>query len=147
MLPRYKDITDLLKKGSTLEAQEQIMALREGALELQEENHELKLKIRELEEKQRTLDNWSSEKLKYSLVTPWGGSAQVYALNKSGNENETPHFLCTNCFQQTKKIILNPSSKAGWVYMNCPSCNSSVQTSSRRVGTPQYAEEYTLENN
>jgi hypothetical protein len=35
MLPRYKDIVDLLKKGSTMEAQEQIMSLREGALELQ----------------------------------------------------------------------------------------------------------------
>ena len=35
MLPKYRDIVDLLKKGSTLEAQEQIMRLREGALELQ----------------------------------------------------------------------------------------------------------------
>jgi hypothetical protein len=44
MLPKYKDIVELLKKGSTIEAQEQIMNLREGALELQEENHELKQK-------------------------------------------------------------------------------------------------------
>jgi len=32
-LPRYKDIVDLLKQGKTAEAQEQILALREAALE------------------------------------------------------------------------------------------------------------------
>ena len=50
LLPNYKDIIELLKKGSTLEAQEKIMELREGALALQEENLELKEKVKELEE-------------------------------------------------------------------------------------------------
>lgn len=36
--PNYKDIIELIKKGSTIEAQEKIMELREGALALQEEN-------------------------------------------------------------------------------------------------------------
>lgn len=49
-LPRYKEIVELIKKGSTLEAQEQIMELREAALELQEENIELKELVKELEE-------------------------------------------------------------------------------------------------
>ena len=48
-LPRYKDIVELIKKGSTIEAEEQILALRKAALELQEENLDLKsenLKLR-----------------------------------------------------------------------------------------------------
>jgi hypothetical protein len=49
LLPNYKDIVDLLKKGSTIEAQEKIMELREGALALQEENLNLKGRIQELE--------------------------------------------------------------------------------------------------
>ena len=38
MIPKYKDIIDLVKKGSTIEAQEKIMQLREAAMELKEEN-------------------------------------------------------------------------------------------------------------
>jgi len=70
MLPRYKDIVELLKKGSTLEAQEQIMSLREGALELQEENQELKSKMSELEVKLKATDDWVEEKEKYALINP-----------------------------------------------------------------------------
>ena len=49
LLPNYKEIIELLKKGSTIEAQEKIMELREGALALQEENIKLKERISELE--------------------------------------------------------------------------------------------------
>jgi hypothetical protein len=37
-LPSYKDIIELVKTGATIDAQERIMALRQAALELQEEN-------------------------------------------------------------------------------------------------------------
>ncbi len=37
-LPNYGDIVELIKKGATLEAQEKIMELRDGALDLQEQN-------------------------------------------------------------------------------------------------------------
>lgn len=142
MLPKYKDIVELIKKGSTLEAQEQIMSLREGALELQEENQELKNRVRELEAKLKADEDWNQEKGKYALVNPWKGPAQVYALNKSSAGNDAPHLLCTNCFQQSKKIILNPQSKNGWVYMVCPSCKATLQTGYRGVGVAKYAEEY-----
>ncbi|NOQ88316.1 MAG: hypothetical protein GQ550_05275, partial [Gammaproteobacteria bacterium] len=49
MIPKYKDIVELIKKGSTLEAQEKIMELREAVMETQEENHALKNRINELE--------------------------------------------------------------------------------------------------
>ena len=103
MLPKYKDIIELLKKGSTLEAQEQIMSLREGALELQEENQELKSKIHELEEKLKAIDDWAIEKEKYALINPWRGPAQVYALIKEHANGEKPHYICTNCFHNEKK--------------------------------------------
>ncbi len=88
MLPKYKDIVDLLKKGSTLEAQEQIMSLREGALELQEENQYLKLRVKELEEIVRSNENWKTEKLRYTLVNPWKVPAQTYALKKESSAGE-----------------------------------------------------------
>ncbi|HYA20452.1 MAG TPA: hypothetical protein VEG25_07400, partial [Burkholderiales bacterium] len=50
MLPRYQDIVELIKKGATVEAQEKIMELREMALELQEENVNLKSQVNELQQ-------------------------------------------------------------------------------------------------
>ena len=103
MLPKYKDIIELLKKGSTLEAQEKIMSLREGALELQEENQELKSKISELEARLRATEEWSKENEKYALASPWGRQALVYALKKDGSGGEQPHYVCTNCFHKKNK--------------------------------------------
>ncbi len=38
LLPNYKDIVELIRKGSTIEAQEKILELRKAAMQLQEEN-------------------------------------------------------------------------------------------------------------
>jgi len=145
MLPRYKDIIELMKKGSTIEAQEQIMSLREGAIELQEENIELKARIRELEGQLKAKEEWSFEKLRYELTTPWKGPAQVYALKKELSNEEAPHLLCTNCFQDSRKIILTPQNKDETVYMVCPSCKASLSTGYRAIGGAKYAEEYRAE--
>lgn len=146
MLPRYKDIVELIKKGSTLEAQEQIITLREGALELQEENHQLKQRIKELESIIQSAENWNEEKKRYALVNPWKGAAQVYALRKDNSEDEAAHLVCTNCFEQKRKVILTPQSKDGWVYMVCPLCKANLQTGYRGIGTAKYFEQYTEEN-
>jgi hypothetical protein len=82
VLPRYKDIVDLIKKGSTLEAQEQIMALRESALELQEENIELKEKIKELEKSVRLKGSTKFENGAYWII--------------DANQKDGP--FCQQCF-------------------------------------------------
>ena len=145
MLPRYKDIVELLKKGSTLEAQEQIMSLREGALELQEENQELKSRVRELEAKLQAADDWKHEKERYVLVNPWGGLAQVYALKGERADGEEAHYLCPNCFHNKKKVILTPGKRDGWVVMVCPACKATLETSYRGIGSPHYAEDINKE--
>jgi hypothetical protein len=48
LIPDYKDIAELLKRGLTIEAQEKIMELRVGALGLQEENLKLREQVRDL---------------------------------------------------------------------------------------------------
>jgi len=60
-LPNYKEIVELLKKGTTIEAQEKIMELREAALSLQEENINLKNQILELLEKVRKFESFEGE--------------------------------------------------------------------------------------
>ncbi len=102
-------------------------------------------KIRELEEKLKNIGDWEHEKGRYALVSPWKGPAQVYALKQAAAEGEDPHFLCTNCFHDKKKVILNPITKTGWVHMVCPACKADLATGYRGIGQPKYAEEY-LEN-
>jgi hypothetical protein len=143
VLPNYKDIIDLIKKGSTIEAQEKIMELREGAIELQEQNIELRQKVRELERQLSAIGDWEAEKNRYLLVAPWRGPAQVYALRESQSQGQRPHFLCTNCFHNSKRVVINPAkSKEGWVSLVCPTCKSSVDTGYRGIGEAEYAEKY-----
>ena len=141
MLPKYNDIVELIKKGSTLEAQGQILSLREGALELQEENLELKINIRELEAKLRATENWTKEKEKYVLANPWRGPAQVYALKKDRSDGEQPHYVCTNCFHNQTKVILNPTKSVTSLLMTCPTCKATLDTGYREVGKPKYFED------
>jgi len=106
LLPNYKDIVDLIKKGSTIEAQEKIMELREGALALQEENLELKAKIKELE-----------EKLNKKEEVDW--EPPFYWVNK-GDSKDGP--FCQKCYDSESKLIrLQNADKGAW---RCTSCNN-----------------------
>lgn len=105
MLPKYKDIVDLMKKGSTIEAQEQIMALREGALELQEENLELKEKLSELEKSIKELDD-----VIYDNSCYW----------KTAEEDRDGPF-CQRCYDVDNNLVrLQGGKNEKW---NCRECD------------------------
>jgi hypothetical protein len=111
MLPKYKDIIELIKKGSTLEAQEKIMELREAAIELQDENQELRQKIKGLEEDLETKAKLKWEKPYYWLV---------------GGEHKDGPF-CQLCYDKDKKLIrLQGGDRGSW---RCHSCRSYFEDS------------------
>lgn len=92
-LPSYSQIAELLKKGLTLEAQEQIMKLREAALELQGENLELTQKVREANDKCRELEKVAELKIRISFrnnVCWLDGDSQP---------------VCPLCWEANKKIV------------------------------------------
>jgi hypothetical protein len=72
-------------------------------------------------------------------------SGQVYALKESNSNGEVPDFLCKNCFNNSNKLILNPSTKLKSVVMECPSCKSGVAASFRAILPAKYAEVYAKE--
>ena len=105
---------------------------------------ELQKKVGELEEQLKAANEWGGQEGRYSLVCPWRGSAQVYALKESVSEGEPPHFLCPNCFHRKEKAILNPMHQDGHILSACSSCTARIDTGyrGREAGSPQYAEKY-----
>ena len=93
MLPSFKvqDIVDLIKKGATMEAQEKIMELREGAMRLQEENLEFKKQLEDLQQEVN---------IKKSL--DWDG-AVYWIKNEESNEREGPY--CQPCWDKDKNLV------------------------------------------
>ena len=90
MLPSYKDIVDLIKKGANVEAQEKILELREGAIDLQEENIVLREQLRHLE---------AELQLKGEMVY----KKTVYWRHVDGEEIDGPY--CSTCYDDSGKVI------------------------------------------
>ena len=106
MLPRYKEIAELFKKGLTIEAQEKIMELREAAMELEEENRTLKLTVKELNKKIAF-----QKKVIYQKPSYWV---------KETEENDGP--FCQKCHDSTDKLIRLPGGNNDVWY--CYECSS-----------------------
>ncbi|MBX9958852.1 MAG: hypothetical protein K2Y15_01835 [Burkholderiaceae bacterium] len=102
-LPSYKDIVELLKKGATVEAQEQIMALREGAIALQEENFGLREKVKSLEEALRTKGQLTFDGASYWLM--------------EGNSKEGP--FCQHCYDMSGKLVRLQDWGDSWMCFAC----------------------------
>lgn len=129
-------------QGKVIELQTALMDAQAAAISATAVQFELREKINTLEGELRAVSDWGDQECRYSLVCPWDGPAQVYALKRSASAGEEPHFLCSHCFLDRKRVILNPRKRSSWVIMVCPSCNASVDTDYRGIGSPQYAEEY-----
>ena len=118
LLPNYKDIVDLLKKGSTIEAQEKIMELREGALALQEENILLKERISELESRLN-----KKNELQYEAPFYWA---------MADEKKEGP--FCQRCYDSDSKIIrLQKIEEGNW---HCRLCSNSYFEDSYKPHNP-----------
>jgi len=109
MLPNYKEIIELIKKGSTLEAQEKIIELREIALNLQDENFDLKQKINELEKSLEIKD-----RLEWDGVIYW-------LKNESAEQRDGPY--CQRCYDVEKKLVRLQQAQLErtkyWVCLEC----------------------------
>ena len=107
-LPTYKDIVDLLKKGATVEAQEQIMELREAVITLQDENFELRNKIRNLEDELKI-----KGQLKFNETVYW---------IHEGSAKDGP--FCPRCYDIDQKLSRLQDYGHSWY---CVACNQGYQ--------------------
>ena len=119
MLPTYKEIIELIKKGSTLEAQEKISLLREEIISLREEKSNLLEKLKQIEVRQ---------KIKSKLE--WDGTVYWLIENKT-DKKDGPY--CQKCQDADEKLIrLQGGKNDVWFCHQCKSKYFGADYVSRR---------------
>ena len=122
-----KDILGLVKKGITIEAQEEKIKLKEAVRALQEDNIELKQKIKELEDELNVKENMSWE-------------PPYYFRKKENGTKDGPY--CQLCYDNSPKDrrklirLQNAGAKGSW---KCHCCNKDVSDSSYVLPAPGQA--------
>ncbi len=81
---------------------------------------------------------WETEKQRYQMVEPWGGCV-AYALKETMANGEPAHLICTNCYQDGRKSILNPVQIIPKGIYGCPNCQCQLDSNSRGLPTIEYA--------
>ena len=98
-------------RQKAIELQTQILAAQSNALAAQSDQFTALERIRELEKQIADLNTWDTEKKRYELKIVARGST-VYSLKEDERNSEPPHWICTTCYQQGKKSIMQ---SAGFV--------------------------------
>jgi len=89
MLPRFREIVDLVKQGATLEAQQRILELEEAHLTLREENLRLREELAAIK-----------QKLEIASTVVWEPPA--YYRMKDGKKDGP---FCQKCFDSDAKFV------------------------------------------
>jgi Zn finger protein HypA/HybF involved in hydrogenase expression len=134
-----KSLTEV--QGKVIELQATILGAQSSALSANADQAAMVAEIRELKEEIARVKAWEVQKLRYKLHSPWQGSV-VYALKQSMSDSEPSHWICTNCYENGRKSILNQiKDKESWYLAACPVCKSQVQSPWRGPFDCGYASE------
>ena len=127
-------------QGKVIELQSAILSAQSSALSANAEQSAMVEEIRALKEELASVKAWESEKQRYKLISPWTGGV-AYALKETMANGEPPHLICTKCYEDGRKSILNPFSDGrGFVVYGCPICNSQIPTGFRGGVGPMYSD-------
>lgn len=122
-----KDVTnDIELKTKTSELYNSIINLQNGIMSMQGENHSLIQENQALRQKIIEVETWEKEKSKYTLqeISP---QVFVYASKKTIDGSEPSHWICTKCYNQGVKSILQLERKiASGHYFICHNCGSVI---------------------
>ncbi|TAJ84550.1 hypothetical protein [Reyranella sp.] len=102
-----KDINDAVVRN------EAIYELTGKLLDAQQEYAEQIEKVRALEAKLASYENWESEKERYELTEDEYSKVITYSLKEGAQPSEPSHSICPDCYQQRKKSIIQPERRVG----------------------------------
>ena len=130
-------------QGKVIELQSVILYAQQSAIAAQSDQFAMLEELRALKERISQMKAWDEEKGRYKLDSAWPGSPiLVYKLKKSMQATEKAHWICTKCYDDGKRSILQPQQdKAHWVTLFCATCKSDIHTRLRGIGAPDYAPE------
>jgi len=138
-LYELKSTSDI--QGKVIELQRTILSAQSSALSANAEQSAMIEKIRALKEEITSIKKWEEEKKRYALVNPWSGFV-TYALKKESSNSEPPHLICTKCYEDGRKSILNPKKNTSHALLYCPVCKAEMHTRLVVIHTAKYAHEY-----
>ena len=129
-----KTLADVQSK--VIELQSVILSAQTSALAAQAEHASLAKKVEELERELASLREWDRERNRYALKQLERG-VFVYELSPSDPKGEPIHWLCSNCFSQGYKSILQyVGDYYGSAKHSCPRCKTDISVSSERPPPP-----------
>ena len=116
MAKGLKNISDAtIRNAAIIELQEKIVAAYSAHAALIQH-------VTSLEEKMTHMETWNAEKQRYSL-TDYGGGTFAYMLKPEESRGEPPHRICTKCYGDGKKSILQGyGSSNAQDHCICPEC-------------------------
>ena len=111
----------------TIELRDVIISIQSSFAELYERYSSLLSENGELKEEITQIHQWESTKSIYDLTKSKFGT-YVYAPNESHPNSNPLHYLCTNCYDNRKKSILQVTKRASSTYYmyTCPYCSMKI---------------------
>lgn len=105
---------------------EQLTNLRMDALTLQDKTSALIQERDELQKKLIEFEKWQKTESKYHLEQVERGKF-VYSPNDAKSPEQPSHWLCTNCWSNREKSILQASFHDEYeAYYSCPRCKTEI---------------------
>ncbi len=113
-------------KEKAIELQSVIISLQSTILTIQAQYQDLLTDKNRLEQDLVNAKNWEAEAAKHTL-TQIALGAFVYVINEDQRGSQPAYWLCTNCYENKQKSILQKGTHNmdGWQF-SCPNCNMTI---------------------
>jgi hypothetical protein len=129
-------------QAKVIELQSVILSAQGSALSAHADQAAMVEEIRTLKEEIARVKAWESQKQRYKLNPIGEDCAVAYLLKESMSNSEPPHWICTKCYEDGKRMILQPTiSPQGFAHLVCPSCKLDIPVHKRRAALPVYAKD------
>ena len=120
--------TDSAIREKAIELQSIILTLQSALTTIHIQYDTLLAEKDSLKQQLMNFENWETEKTKYQLVEV-GAGAFVYTISPAQQSTEPKYWLCTQCYENRKKSILQRTEKQWDAYKyQCPICHSFILT-------------------
>ncbi len=128
-------------QAKAIELNQMIIAAQQDLFTAYAAQSMLSQKVNELEAQIAKMKTWEEQKKCYKLTNPWEGSpAMVYSLRETCKGSEAAHWICTKCYDDGRRSILQPQEdQRGLIILVCPACKAEMHTGYRGIAAAEYA--------